>query len=454
MTNQSEQWTSKIGFILAAAGSAIGLGAVWKLPYVAGTNGGAAFFLIFILLTLTLGVSLLLAEFILGRSTGKDAIQAYKTAAPGTPWYFVGLLGIAASFLLLSFYSVVGGWIVIYFVRSITGQLSPPDGNFELLFESITANPLEVGLAHLAFMVMAVLVVQTGIQKGIERASKWLMPALFILFIIIVIRSVTLDGAMEGVAFFLQPDFSEVTGETFLFALGQAFFALSLGVSVMVTYSSYVPKRESLTRSAGSIVGLSLFIALLSGLAIFPAVFALGFEPSEGPPLIFIVLPAVFNELAFGTFFFALFAALLLFATLTSAFSLLEILIAPFTKKDPSKRKKVAWTSGLLVYLMGIPSALSFGILSDWLIFGDIFFNQMDYLVSNILLPLGALLISLFVPWKISKSVLRDELLQGSNLGSGFFSTWLFMLRFVTPLAIIIVFLYVLGWLPGIGPTI
>ncbi|PSL44483.1 NSS family neurotransmitter:Na+ symporter [Salsuginibacillus halophilus] len=454
MSQRREQWASRLGFILAAAGSAIGLGAVWKLPYVAGTNGGGAFFFIFILLTLTLGASLMLAEFILGRHTNKDAIQSYKAIAPGTPWFLVGALGIVASFLLLSFYAVVGGWIVTYFFRSITGQLQAPDGDFGALFGQITANPWEVGIAHFVFILITIFVVRAGIRGGIERASKLLMPALFILFLVIVARSLTLDGAMEGVRFFLQPDFSEVTGETLLFALGQAFFALSLGVSIMVTYSSYVPKDTSLTRSAGSIIGLSLFIALLSGLAIFPAVFSLGMSPEEGPPLIFIVLPAVFNEMAFGGFFFTLFLALLLFATLTSAFSLLEILVAPFAKNDLNKRKRVTWISGLLVYIMGIPSALSFGILGDFTVFGNIFFDNMDFLVSNILLPLGALLIALFVPWKINKDVLEEELLRSSRLSRGFFLTWLFTIRFVTPAVIVIVFLYILGFLPGVEPTI
>nr|WP_026700546.1 sodium-dependent transporter [Salibacterium aidingense] len=441
-----EQWKSKIGFILAAAGSAIGLGAVWKLPYVAGTSGGGAFFLVFLVFTLLLGTSLLLAEFVIGRKTQKPPIQAYKELAPGTPWYWVGILGIISSCLILSFYAVVGGWILTYFIRSLTGGLTdPPEGNYGILFESIISNHWEVGAAHLGFIVITILIVQGGIQKGIERASSIMMPALFIIFIVLVVRSLTLDGAMEGVRFFLQPDLDSLDGQTILFALGQAFFSLSLGVSIMVTYSSYLSKKESLVRSASSIVGLSILIAFLSGLAIFPGVFAFDLEPNEGPSLIFTVLPAVFNEMALGSLFFTLFLLLLLFATLTSAFSLLEIVVSSVSHSNPGRRRIAAWAGGLGIFILGIPSNLSYGLLSEWLIFGDIFFNQIDFLVSNILLPVGALCIAVFASYFIKRSELREELLRGSSLGSGFFSTWLVLIRYITPLAIIAAFLHVLG---------
>ncbi|MBU8905356.1 sodium-dependent transporter [Desertibacillus haloalkaliphilus] len=441
-----EQWTSKIGFILAAAGSAIGLGAIWKLPYVAGTNGGGAFFLIFLLFTLLIAMPLLLAEFILGRSTQKEAVSAYRQVSPGTKWHWIGRLGVITSFLLLSFYSVVGGWILIYLFRSITGGLASLEADqYGPLFNNVIANPVEALIAHFIFMILTIWVVQGGIQKGIERASKYMMPALFILFLIIVIRSLSLDGAWEGVTFFLQPDLSEITSETILFAMGQSFFSLSLGVSIMVTYSSYLPKEESLPRSVGSVVGLSLFISLLAGLAIFPAVFAFGFEPSEGPGLIFAVLPAVFSQMAFGSVFFTLFIALLLFATLTSAFSLLEIIVASITKNDQEKRKKAAWSAGLLIFVMGIPSALSFGVMNDFLIFGLPFFDAVDFLVSNILLPIGALLISIFVPLKIPKDVLWKEMSQGTNIAKKWFAIWLFLIRYLAPVAIAIVFLNVIG---------
>ncbi|SDI81273.1 sodium-dependent transporter [Natribacillus halophilus] len=439
----TEHWRSRIGFILAAAGSAIGLGTVWRLPYVAGTEGGGAFFLIFLVLLLTLGSALLLTEFVLGRHTQEGAIRAYKSVAPKGQWQLIGILGMVSAFLLLSFYSVVGGWIIAFLVRSLGGQVtSPPDGDYTALFAAITSNPWEVGAAHLAFMVMTILVVQQGIRKGIEKASVYMMPALFILFAVLVVRSLTLDGAWEGVVFFLQPDLSAISGSTLLEALGQAFFSLSLGVSVMVTYSSYLGKSENLPRSAWSVILLTILIAFMAGLVIFPGVFAFDLQPDEGPELIFTVLPAVFGELAFGEMFFLLFMILMLFATLTSAFSLVEIVVAPLIRgKEKKNRVKMTWIVGLLIFAMGIPSNLSFGLLADWTVFGDIFFNQIDYLVSNILLPTGALLISLFVSWKMRKVDLREELLRGSQRGPMFFNIWLFTVRYIVPIAIVVVFI-------------
>ncbi|AXF56112.1 sodium-dependent transporter [Salicibibacter kimchii] len=441
----TDHWTSRVGFILAAAGSAIGLGTVWRLPYVAGTEGGGAFFLIFLVLLLTMGTALLLAEFILGRHTQEGAINAYKRVAPKGQWQWIGILGMVAAFLLLSFYSVVGGWVIAYLVRSFSGQVTnPPDGDYTALFASITANPWEVGAAHLAFMIMTILVVQKGIRKGIEKASVYMMPALFILFAVLVVRSLTLDGAWEGVVFFLQPDLSAVTGETLLTALGQAFFSLSLGVSVMVTYSSYLGKNDNLPRSAWSVVLLTILIAFMAGLAIFPGVFAFDLQPDEGPELIFTILPAVFGEMAFGGLFFTLFMILMLFATLTSAFSLVEIIVKPLIRGREEKRVKMTWIVGLLIFAMGIPSNLSFGVLSDWHVFGDIFFNQVDYLVSNVLLPIGAFLISVFVSWRMRKEDLQEEMLRGSNRGIVFFNTWLLATRYIVPIAIVVVFIFMI----------
>lgn len=440
MSQPREQWGTRLGFVLAAAGSAIGLGAVWRLPYVAGTSGGGAFFLIFVAFTLILGTALLIAEFVVGRRTQKPPVPAYKTIAPNTPWFFNGIMGMICAILILSFYSVVGGWIIIYFVRSL-GGLASEGTDYGALFGSIISNPWEVGIAHLAFMLITILVVQGGVRKGIERTTNWMMPALFILFIVIVIRSLTLEGAGEGIAFFLQPDFSAVTGTTILFALGQAFFSLSLGNSVMATYSSYLPKEKSLINSAFSIVVLTIIISLLSGLAIFPGVFAFDIPPDAGPNLIFIVLPAVFEQLALGSLFFTLFMLLLVFATLTSAFSLLEIIVSSVSYKRPDSRGRTAWVVGILIFILGIPSNLSYGLLSDWLIFGNTFFDSIDILTSNFLLPLGALIVSLFLPLKIKKADLRDEVMRGSVMGNGVFLLWFTIIRYIAPVAIIIVFI-------------
>lgn len=446
----SEQWSSKIGFILSAAGSAIGVGAIWKLPYVTGISGGGAFFLLFILFSLFIGFPLLLAEFVIGRSTQKEAVIAYRSLAPNTNWHWIGKLGVFTCFLLLSFYSVIGGWIVIYFVKGLYGGIISEGADYGSIFNGTIGNPMLVIGAQFAFLAFTVLVVAKGIQNGIEKVSKILMPALFILFFVLIIRSLTLDNAMEGVKFFLAPDFSSITSESILYAMGQAFFSLSVGVSVMVTYSSYLSKKESLIQPAISIVSMNLFIALLAGLAIFPAVFSLGLEPAEGPGLLFVVLPAVFDQIVFGEAFLLGFLALFLFATLTSAFSMLEIIVASLVKGKEEKRTKYAYIIGVLIFAVGVPSALSYSVFADILIFSKSIFDSADYLVSNILMPLGVFLISIFVPLKIKKSKLREEILQHSSLGAIAFNIWFFIIRFIIPLVIIIVFLDITGILDKI----
>ncbi|HSH26138.1 MAG TPA: sodium-dependent transporter [Massilibacterium sp.] len=441
---QQEQWTSKLGFILAAAGSAIGIGAIWKFPYMTGTNGGGIFLLFFILFTLLIGGPLLLSEFVIGRSTQNEAISAYRQISP--KWSFIGYLGVGASFLLLSFYSVVGGWILLYLWKSITGQLANVSNEqYEQIFNEMIANPTEVLLAQFLFMLFSIIVVQGGIEKGIEKASRVMMPALFILFIVLVIRSLTLDGAIEGVLFLLKPDFSMLTPHMLLVAMGQAFFSLSVGVSVMVTYSSYLSKQENLVKSTNSVMILNIFISLLAGLAIFPAVFAFGFEPSAGPGLIFIVLPAVFNQMAFGTVFFTIFLLLLLFATLTSAFSLLEIIVASVSKGRTEKRRAFTFLSGLLIFIVGIPSALAFGVLDQVTIFGKSIFDSADFLVSNILLPLGALFISIFTGYIMPKEWSQKEITTSSSLGVKLYPIWRFIVRYIAPVAIILIFIQSLG---------
>ncbi|OME82883.1 hypothetical protein BK120_13750 [Paenibacillus sp. FSL A5-0031] len=446
----SAQWTSKIGFILSAAGSAIGVGAIWKLPYVTGISGGGAFFLLFILFTFFMGFPLLLAEFVIGRSTQKEAISAYRSLAPHSNWHWIGKLGVFTCFLLLSFYSVIGGWIVIYFAKGMFGGIISEGANYGAVFNDTIANPILVIAAQFVFLALTVVVVAKGIQNGIEKVSKILMPALFVLFIVLIIRSLTLDNAMEGVKFFLAPDFSRITSQSVLFAMGQAFFSLSVGVSVMVTYSSYLSKKESLIQPAISIVTMNLLIALLAGLAIFPAVFSLGLEPAEGPGLLFVVLPAVFDQIIFGEVFLLGFLALFLFATLTSAFSMLEIIVASMVKGKEEKRTKYAYMLGAFIFAVGIPSALSYSAFADILIFSKNLFDSADYLVSNILMPLGVFLISIFVPLKMKKSTLREELLQHSRFGATAFTIWFFIIRFIIPLVIIIVFLDITGVLDKI----
>lgn len=438
-----DQWSSKIGFILASAGSAIGLGAIWKLPYVTGTSGGGAFILLFVLFSLLIGLPLLLSEFIIGRSTQKDAISSYKKIAPNTKWHYIGYLGVVTCFILLSFYSVIGGWVIQYVFYGLTGQIGLGNVNYETLFNSSVSDSLFAVGGQAIFLLITIIVVAKGVQSGIEKASKFMMPTLFVLFIILIFRSLTLDNAMDGVSFFLNPDFSKLNSESILFALGQSFFLLSVGVSVMVTYASYLKRNESIIQPAVSIVGMNLFISLFAGLAIFPAVFSLGYEPTAGPGLLFIVLPSVFEQMVFGNLFLLIFLILFLFATLTSAFSLLEIVVAVVTK-GKNTRNRNAWIIGILVFLVGIPSALSYGIMADISIFGKSIFDAADYLVSNILLPTGAFLISIFVSYKMKKDVLKSELINKSKF-SLLFEVWYYLLRYIIPLVIIIVFLDVIN---------
>jgi neurotransmitter:Na+ symporter, NSS family len=445
MTNQTEQWTNRLGFILAAAGSAIGLGAIWKFPYVAGTSGGGAFFLLFLLFTVLIGLPLLLGEFVIGRSTQQEAISAYRTIAPGTGWHWIGRLGVATCFLLLSFYSVVGGWIITYFVRGLTGQLIGQP--YEQLFQDVIADPIGSVAAQFVFMLATIVVVARGVQSGIESANRYMMPGLFLLFLVLMVRSLTLDGAGNGVAFFLMPDFSKLSAESILYAMGQSFFSLSVGVSVMVTYSSYLGKEESLVKSAGAIVGMNLLVTLFAGLAIFPAVFSLGVKPEAGPGLLFIILPSVFEHIPFGSLFLLVFLALFLFATLTSAFSMLEVIVASLARGNEEKRKRLSWIVGMLIFVVGIPSALSSGVWSDVTLFGKTIFDTADFLVSNVLMPLGALLIAVFVPLKMKREVLLHELQARTPLGRKLFAAWLLLLKYVAPIAIIIVFLHSLGFL-------
>jgi neurotransmitter:Na+ symporter, NSS family len=272
-----------------------------------------------------------------------------------------------------------------------------------------------------------------------------MMPLLFIFFIVLVVRSLTLEGAMEGVQFFLNPDFTSITGEAILYALGQSFFALAVGFSCMVTYSSYLDKSVSIPSSAASVVLMNLFVSLLAGLAIFPAVFALGLEPTEGPGLLFIVLPTVFSQIPYGEIFLSLFLLLFLFATLTSSFSLLEIIVSAFTERGKWSRKKISWLSGVVVFIAGIPAALSMGVLGDFLIFGKTVFDATDYLVSNIMLPLGNLLIAIFITFRMNKIVVEQEFKLGNSYSPVLFSTWKILMKWIVPLTIVIVYLHTLG---------
>lgn len=436
-------FNSRIGFILAAAGSAIGLGAIWKFPYVAGTSGGGAFLLMFLLFTMFLGLPLLIGEFIIGHSTQRTALLAFKQLGHRR-WTLIGYLGVIGCFILLSFYSVIGGWVLIYIGLSLRGSLNglSPD-EYGLVFENVVSSPGIVIFGQALFLFFTLIIILKGVEAGIERVGKSLMPLLFISFIILVARSLTLDGALEGVRFFLQPDFSELTGESILFALGQSFFSLSLGVATMLTYASYIKDKGTLSRSAKMIVFLNILVSILAGLAIFPAVFASGLDPAEGPALLFVVLPTVFDQIPLGGFFLFLFFLLFTFASITSAIAMFEVVVAGVTDRLNEQTKvnknKVALVTVCLVLVFGIPSALSFSIFGNvGILGGRTFFDSMDYIVSYLIMPTGALFTSIFVGYKIDQRILREEIYT-SPLAKKFYPLWRILLRVVIPITILIV---------------
>ncbi|MBC8203961.1 sodium-dependent transporter [bacterium] len=415
--SEREHWGSRTGFILAAAGSAIGLGNIWKFPFITGMYGGAAFVLAYLICIALVGFPVMLIEFAIGRRTQRNPVGAFKALAPGTPWFMVGGLGVVAVFVILSYYSVVAGWTLGYIFAAISGafhNLAEPSQAKDY-FENFGADPFKTIICHLFFMALVSFVVIKGVKKGIEKWSKILMPLLLVILVVLMIRGLTLPGAEDGVNFLVKPDFSKLNGNTILVALGHAFFTLSLGMGAMITYGSYLSRKENLLSSAVIIVFLDTFIALMAGIAIFTAVFAHGLAPDGGPALIFHVLPTVFPHIPGGYFFGILFFLLLFIAAITSGISLLEVVIAYFTDEKGWSRKTAVIVFGGLVFLVGVPSALSTGPLADWKIFfGMTFFDFMDYMSFKYMLPLGGFLMCIFVGYYWGAKEFIDEIKSGN----------------------------------------
>ncbi len=450
-TKQRDQWGSKIGFIMAAAGSAIGLGNLWKFPYMAGQNGGGAFVFVYFAILILVGFTLMLAEIIIGRNTQLSAVGAYKKL--NAKWSWLGGIGVLAGFMILSFYSVVGGWTINYIVKSVTGGLASSDpAVLGGLFEQLIANPTEPIIYHALFMILTLGIVKGGISGGIEKATKILMPGLFIMMFIIMIRALTLNGAMAGVEFLLAPDFSKINGGVILAALGQVFFSLSLGMGTMITYGSYLSKNEDLVVSSISIPLLDTAIALLAGLTILPAVFAFGFDPGQGPGLLFVTLPAVFAQMPLGTLFALIFFVLVLFAALTSSISLLEVNVAYVVDEFNWDRKKATFVMSGLIFLVGVAASLSMGPWADInIIGGRNIFDSLDFVASNILLPLGGMFMCIFIGWIWG---LENAIKEASNNGKLAFKLapfWGFLVKWVAPIAIFIVFVQSSGILSLFG---
>ena len=439
--NSRGLWNTRLGFILAASGSAVGLGNVWKFPYIVGQNGGGAFVLIYILCTVAVGLPIMLAEFTIGRKTSLNPVGAFQSLKPGTHWIQIGYMGVLAGFFILSFYAVVGGWTLAYVVKAFTQDISNFSSPQEAgqFFGSFIGNTWEVLFYHALFIGICVGIVLRGVHGGIEKACKILMPTLVIILIILMFRALTLPGAIEGVEFYLKPDFSQIDSKTVLIALGQAFFSLSLGMGCMLTYGSYLPEQENLTSSTVYIVVFDTMIALLVGMVIFPAVFAMGLEPTEGPSLVFSVLPAVFVGMPFGNVVSVIFFTLLGIAAITSGISLLEVVVAYFIDQRKWARKKAVLITSAAIFAFGVPSGLSFGVLSESKLFDMTFFDHIDNIASNYLLPLGGMLTAIFVGWAWGTNSAGEEI-EKNNTKFYWEYIWGFLIRYITPVAVFLVF--------------
>ena len=437
---------SKLGIVLATTGSAVGLGNIWRFPYMTGQNGGAAFLLTYVGCILLLGVPGMISEFIVGRHAQTNAARAYDKLSEGRPWKLVGHLGILTSTIILGFYAVVAGWCLQYLFASISGQIQGDSQYVQQYFVDFSGNVWKPVLFGLLFILMTHLIVVRGVRGGIEKASKLLMPILLILLVILVIASCMLPGAMEGVKFLLYPDFSKINGNVALEALGQAFFSLSLGTACLCTYASYFSPKTNLLYSAGQIALLDTMIAILSGLLIFPAAAAVGISADSGPSLIFITLPNVFQQ-AFGSLpvvgyvVSIMFYALLVFAALTSTISMHEIGTAFFTEEFHMPRKYAAWVLTIIASVLCVLCSWSVGAI-DIKVLGVSLMDFCDQLTANVMLPLGGMLACLFVGWYIPRQLVFDEFTNNGQHNQIFYRVFLFAVRYVCPVCIILVFLH------------
>ncbi len=473
MTNTPHgQWSSRWIFILAATGSAVGLGNIWKFPYTAGENGGGAFILMYLICVAAIGIPVMMAEIMLGRRGRQSPINAMHTLALEAQrhpiWKIIGWSGVVAGCLILSFYSVIAGWAIAYIPKMALGTFSGAGAEqANAVFNGLIGDPWILLVWHSLFMMMVITVIAKGLEKGLERAVSILMPTLFILLIALVLYAAFSSGAfMQGVQFMFATDFHalfypgctpeqtacEFSGQGVLSAMGLAFFSLSIGMGAIMMYGAYLPKNISITSSAITIAVADTLVALLAGLAIFPIVFANHLDPAAGPGLVFITLPIAFGHMGGGTVFGTLFFLLLVFAAWTSAFSLLEPVVAWLVESWRMTRTKAAIGCGIFIWLLGLLSVFSFNILSDFkplsflssTPFADqTFFDLFDYLTSNIMLPIGGLLIAIFAAWVMQHAARREEM--GAEPPDMSYNTWLFLIRYITPIGVALIFLNAIG---------
>ena len=445
--SQHGEWSSRFAFILAATGSAVGLGNIWKFPYITGENGGGAFVLVYLLCIVAIGIPIMIAETMLGRRGRESPINTMATLADEAKanknWHYVGWMGIIAGFLILSYYSVIAGWVLSYVVKAFTGSFS--GGNVETistLFTELMASPLQQIFWHTVFLGATMLIVTRGVQGGLEKSVRFLMPTLFVLLVLLVGYAMTTGYYQQGFDFLFKPDFSEIDSDAVLVAMGHAFFTLGLGMGAIMVYGSYLPKNISIAKTTLIIAGADTIVALLAGLAIFPLVFANGLEAGSGPGLIFQSLPLAFGNMTGGWLFGLLFFVLLFFAALSSSISLIEPAVAFLVENKKIKRANACIVMGLITWVFGVFVALSFNVWSEITFFGQGIFGLLDYLTANLMLPIGGLSIAIFAGWVMKSKDSADELEMEKPQ---FYTLWKFLISYIAPFAVIIVLLKGIG---------
>ena len=452
------QWSSRWIFILAATGSAVGLGNIWRFPYLAGENGGGAFVLVYLFCVVMMGIPIMMAEILLGRRGRKSPVNTMHTLAAeeglNSNWYLLGWLGVIAGFIILSYYSVIAGWTIAFIFKTGMGDFIGSNADqTTAIFSELISNPVVLLFWHTIFMFLTIYVVSRGVKSGLEQAVKFLMPALFILLLIMVAYAMSTEKFFDGLSYLFIPDFDSLAdknlfSDVFLPALGQAFFSLSIGMGAIMIYGSYLSKESSITFNCFVIALADTSVAILAGVAIFPIVFTYGLEPSGGPGLIFISLPIAFGQMPFGTFFGSLFFILLMFAAWTSSISLLEPAVSWLVENRNMTRIKAAYIAGFIAWSLGLLTVLSFNHWAFEFTFGGTIkenglFDIFDILTSNIMLPLGGVLVAIFTSWSMSRSSTIDELGVGDK---NIYKIWRFIVRYIAPLGVIIIFLNAMGF--------
>lgn len=436
------QFSTRLGVIATTVGSAVGLGNIWRFPYEAGTHGGGAFLITYLCFIFAFGIPILCAEFMIGRGTHSNIFGAFRQLRSSGKWHWVGYIGIVASIMILSFYSVVAGWTLEYLYQSITGALNLNSQEaYHAQFQQFSTHPWRPLLWTILFLIVNFVIVIRGVQKGIERMSNIMMPILFLILIIFCVNSLLMPGAKEGLEFLFSPDFSKIDSSVMVSAMGQAFFSLSLGLGTMMTYASYFSKETHIVKSATITACLDTTVAILSGVIIFPAVFTFGVSPTQGPALVFEVLPNIFNQLPGGSLWSILFFFLLFIASLSSTISMSEVSIAYFTEEKKMSRNKATILNTAIALIFGTLCALSFNCLDNITIAGMTIFSIFDYVSSNILLPAGGMFISFFAGWLLDRSFIHDQLTNNGSVKVRVTKAIIFSLKYVAPTGIILVFL-------------